>query len=266
MKIDRFGIPFTMDEKTYSLDFSVKPKGNKEKNLKEMSHLFYNNEMIDETEVKAYHFYSEIYTERYKKVFERKGFTNGVTVIMPGSVNGECFKNSGHYHMVQNNQKYPNMEAYEILLGNAAFLLQKSTNLTEKELKIEDCVVIIAEEGEKIIVPPNYAHSVVNIGSGPMIFGNLASPCPLNYEPINKKNGFFTYVLKHENTLLLQTNSNYENLPKIRIVKPKEAKHLGIDFNKSLNECFYNNPDIFDYLNQPDTYVREVEKLIGVSE
>lgn len=267
MKINNFGIPFYLDEKNYEITFdnNIQAEMIKSKKLNEMEHLYDDGSLIEKSDLDAYTFYSNIFTKDYREVFERFNYTNGITILKPNSLTDECEKNSGHYHMTKENQTNPNMECYEVLHGTAVFILQKAKNLDDDILSLEQCIIVIANENEKIIVPPHYGHCVVNVGDGPLIFGNLAAPCPLNYDVINDNSGFFTYVHKIEELVVLTPNLNYKYDRKIKIVKPLEAKHLGIDFNKSLNESFILDPKKFDYLDNPDQYIEEVEKLIGVS-
>lgn len=261
---EEFGIPFEIGKKNYDLYFynDVKPQQIKEKSVTEMKSLLYDSKDADNR--LAYKFYAEIYTDKLQETFKNYGYTNGITVVMPDKVNGECLKNSGHYHLISAGHSVPFMESYEVLEGEAAFLLQKSRNFThvDEAMEVEDCVVVFMKKGDKLVVPPFYAHCAVNIGKGPMLFGNLAAPCELDYAPIQENNGFFTYVFNVAGRIVFLQNDHYENLPKLRFIHAKESVKFGLEKHKSLNESFYENPDKFSYLDNPEEYAEEIETLL----
>lgn len=261
--VHAFGIPFEVNDENGDLIFpnGIEPEDIKEKRIPEIKQLLFDHSNLPDK--RAYKFYANIFTPKYKEVFQKYGYTNGITAIAPERVNGECLKNSGHYHMTHQNETVPYMECYEVLKGKAAFLLQKSTRISDdKPLVIEDCVVVIMEEKDKLVVPPHYAHCAVNIGEGPMLFGNLAAPCPLNYEAIQHHHGFFTYVLDISGERVFVQNQAYENLPKIRVIRAKESSKHGVTRALSLNESFIQSPEKFVYLNNPERYIEEIETLL----
>ncbi len=76
-----------------------------------------------------------------------------LTVIPPRDLCGERVKTKGHYHPANPaGVGYP--EAYEVLEGTAHYLLQ-SRNL-------DDTVLIEAEAGDLVIIPPGYGHVTIN--------------------------------------------------------------------------------------------------------
>ena len=263
MKISNFGIPMSIDDRTLDLTVTgATYEDLKKKKRKDMAGLLYDPRTIEDGDGLAYSFYSIIILAKDKQLFEHYGYTNGVTILQAGVINGECIKNSGHFHIAAEGHRYPNTEVYEILFGKAVFLLQKSRNFMkhDEEIILDDCKMVFLSQGEKIIVPPFYAHCAVNVGEGPMVFGNLAAPCELDYSPITAHHGFFTYVMKAAGELKFINNTHYKQVPACTKVKTAENLPLGIDFNRSLYECFVANPDTFRYLDHPDDYLEDLEK------
>ncbi|MCR0346793.1 hypothetical protein DWW36_01350 [Erysipelotrichaceae bacterium AF15-26LB] len=214
----------------------------------------------------SYRFYMNIWRKEDADIFRKRGMSNGITILMPGTIEGECRKNSGHYHCLSEGHRLPYPEVYEILCGEAMFLLQKSECFQKDDFTVEDCRAVLLKKGEKLIIPPYYAHCAINIGDGYMAFGNLAVPCPLNYAAIRQKCGFFTYVLKKNNTLLLLQNPHYESLPLPKITEPREQKTLGLDFSKTLYDLFMEQPCQFDYLDHPEAYEEAMQQLLTAQE
>jgi len=76
-----------------------------------------------------------------------------LTVIPPRDLCGERIKTKGHYHP-KNKAGVGFPEIYEILTGRAHYLLQSRT--------LDDIVLIAAEAGDLVIIPPDYGHITIN--------------------------------------------------------------------------------------------------------
>lgn len=255
---------FYVDESGFTFNREYLTGPVKHKKSIEMNPLLLKH-LSEEDQSWNYAFVSGIYhNEEEKEEYEKRDFANGITVINRGTMNGECRKNSGHYHGVSEGHVLPYPEVYEILQGKAAFILQKSTNFdSEEELKVDDVKLVILETGEKLVVPAWYAHCAINIGDEPMAFYNLAAKnTPLFYDPITKKHGFSYYILKENDILIAIQNANYNNLPQLKVVKPGYDEKLGIIEGKSVFAQFAEDPDIFRYLDHPEEYEAEIENLL----
>lgn len=265
-ELKTFGLAVYMEEATNELVFGdgVFCENSNKKMLHQMKGLLYDDSAANEKNEVCYIFYADITCSKDRMKFKEKGFTNGITVLMPGTMKGECRKNSGHYHGYVKGHTLTFPEAYEVLIGEAVFLLQKSTNFDrpQEELQVQECKAVFLKPGEKIIVPPFYAHCAVNVGEGPMAFGNMAAPCPLLYEPIRSKHGFFNYVLKKDGKIIFIPNSRYQNLPQLHIAEAKENSKLGIVFDIPMYESFVKNPSRFEFLCNPEAYLEDIESML----
>ena len=184
---------------------------------------------------------------------------------MPGTVQGECKKTSGHYHGYINGQPYTYPEVYEVLAGKAVYILQKTINFDQEneEPEIDDLMAVIVEAGQAIVIPPFYGHCSINAGNGPLVFSNLAVvSCPLHYAPIQKKHGLSLYVLKKGNEPEIIPNRNYLDVPNFRTVYPKENPALGISFGTPIYETFVDNPEKYDFLLNPAPYMGEMAGML----
>lgn len=269
MKLTSFGPDVFMDEKNYALSFEegLVPKSSSSKYFGQVKNLAYDPGGTGDDEL-CYTFYQDLMREKDKAFFERYSYTNGITVLMPGLVGGECRKNSGHYHDYVKGHTKTLTEVYEVIAGKAAFLLQESHNFdSEEELKVESMTVVLASEGDKVIVPPFCAHCISNIGDGPMLFGNLAAPCPLRYDPIQKKHGFGVYILKNsDGSLKYVPNPHYKALPELRISYAQEDPDLGLIRTRSLYDSFLEEPEKLEFLYEPEKYENRVWELIRKGE
>ncbi|MGV8089750.1 MAG: glucose-6-phosphate isomerase family protein [Methanothrix sp.] len=111
-----------------------------------------------------------------------------ITIIPPGMMGCEYIKTAGHYHpqVPGSDVTYP--ELYEVLEGEALYLLQKED--------LSDVVAINAAAGDKVLVPPNYGHITINRSNKILKMSNfVARDFSSIYDPIKEKRGgayFFT--------------------------------------------------------------------------
>jgi glucose-6-phosphate isomerase, archaeal len=264
--IETSGLPIFIDESSFNLEFrgGLTCAGSGKKQAKQLKGLLYAEDGMNGDDF-CYGFYRDILFEKDRALFQKYDFRYDITVIMPGTVQGECKKTSGHYHGYIKGQPYPYPEVYEVLDGKAVYILQKVKNFDhdDEEPVIEDLKAVFVEAGQAIIIPPYYGHCSINVGNGPMVFSNIAViSCPLLYEPIQRKHGLSEYVLKNGGKTVFVPNTNYQNIPMIHTVFPKENPSLGIKFGKPVYESFINSPEKFNFLLNPAMYESEMAQML----
>jgi glucose-6-phosphate isomerase len=259
------GLPIWYDETSYRLEFrdGLTCAGGGGKNASALKGLLYNEEGMNEQE-HCYDFYRDIVFEQHRPLYAKYDFRYDITAIMPGTINGECKKTSGHYHGYIEGQHYTYPEVYEVLKGEAIYILQKVKNFEEPEPDIEQIKAVRVKEGQAIIIPPFWGHCSINGGSGPLFFSNIAVvSCPLFYEPIKAKRGLSLYAVRENGAIKLIKNSNYKRLPDFEVIEPKENPDLGIRFGSPVYKEFINSPEKFDFLLHPHAYLDAMEAMIN---
>lgn len=214
----------------------------------------------------CYDFYRDICFEAHRALFQKYDFRYDITAIMPGVINGECKKTSGHYHGYISGQTYTYSEVYEVLHGECIYILQKVMNFDkDEEPQISDLMAVRVKAGQAIIIPPFYGHCSINIGDDVLLFSNIAVvSCPLHYAPIKEKHGLAIYVAKENGMVSLVPNPHYQNAPAPRQVTPKDCPELGITFGKSVYHAFVESPKKFDFLLNPGNYMKEMDKMLEI--
>ncbi len=121
------------------------------------------------------------------------------TITVPGKIGQEYSKTFGHYH--QHNEP----ERYEVLLGEAIFILQSRQN----EIK-----TVHAKKGDIVEIPAGWGHNLSNTGETLLITADNApgnAETEVNdYEPIRQKHGMAYYVIEENGQPKLIRNKNYE--------------------------------------------------------
>jgi oxalate decarboxylase/phosphoglucose isomerase-like protein (cupin superfamily) len=131
-----------------------------------------------------------------------------ITVLPKYRLGKEYPKTYGHFH------KPEAEETYEVLLGEAAMLLQKGINPV-KEIKL-----VRMGRNKPFTVPKGYAHAMINLGKGPVVTVDDNDPERMtnDYLPIKEKHGFAYYLVEDdEGRPKAIPNSNYSEVPSLKI-------------------------------------------------
>lgn len=267
IRLERSGLPLYLDtnNNVMALSGQLKFNGMGHKKVSDMSGLLANDRGVDPTEG-CYDTYRRILYLEDQNLYDSHKFSYDITIIMPGTINGEFKKTSGHYHGWNKSHTNTYGEVYEVIYGDAMFVLQKSPDFEENPVgaKIEDVIIVTVHEGQTLIVPPNYGHCSVNIGQGPLVFSNEAyQPCPVIYDSVRAHCGMAYYLFKDtKGKVDVKKNLNYKNeIPEPRFASVHENPSLGIDFSKGAYLNFKNHPERFDYLPHPDPYIDKIMSL-----
>jgi len=171
-----------------------------------------------------------------------RGLRYDVTVIPPFMLGEECAKTYGHYHSIAlGSVTYA--EIYEVLQGTLHALLQKN-----EQDRVGDVCLIEGHPGEKIVIPPNYGHVLINPGEETLATGNLISKkCTAEYESWRVKRGAAYYELKGSRLL---KNPSYGETPEVRRKAPQSQFPAGL----RLTDLLQKTPSDFDFLTDPLSY------------
>lgn len=266
-KLEHSGLPIYYDDQ-YVLHFEegLTCGGGGTKEAEKMRGLLYREENLDGNEI-CYSFYRDIVFEKDRGLFESRDYRYDITVIMPGEINGECKKTSGHFHGEIQGQTWTYPEIYEVLEGEITFLLQKTRDFEREDPEFERISAVKVKAGQAIVIPPFCGHGSVNTGDGVGIFSNIAVvSCPLFYEPVKKKHGLSYYIVKEKGQITYIKNDAYADLPKLEVVLPEEDRELGIVFGKPVYQEFVKAPEKFEYLRDPGEYVDRMESMTAGSQ
>ncbi len=226
--------------------------------LKDMREVLYDREFAisADDELPLYYMYRDVSrNENDEKKIKSTKLRYDITVIPPVKLGKEFVKTLGHYHPPLPCSDVTYAEVYEVLDGSAHYLLQKEVNGI-----IEDVVVIEAERGEKVIIPPNYGHVTINPSDRELKMANLVfREFSSIYEPIRRKKGAAYFELVDEGFI---RNDNYEKLPDIRFLSPKDVDEIGLTGDRELYDVVINSDEHLDFLIDPRGFEWLFEKIL----
>ncbi len=196
-----------------------------------------------------YNMFRDAAKEEHKAVFRSRKVRFDITVMSAAPLGEELNKTLGHYHPVAvDGLSYP--EIYQVLHGNAYYLLQKGS-------PPQEFTVVDARAGDAVLIPPNYGHVTVNVGESPLVMANLVSDAFSSlYEEYLERRGAAYYVLKGRR---LVRNPRYGGAPEPRL------SSAGYPVSKDIYSDFLCCPSSFAFLNDPRalSHVPESGKILS---
>lgn len=173
-----------------------------------------------------------------------------ITVISPIMLGIEFNKTFGHDHPIVPGTSITYPELYEVLEGEAIFLLQDSV-----DENIKDVFAIKAKSGDKIVIPPNYEHLIINASSSDLKTCNwICRSFGSNiYKPFRLRHGFCYYATKQDNEIKWIKNENYQNIPGLRFIEPNNFYALNLNKDKPIYDLT-NDPQKLEFLKTPQEF------------
>ena len=174
-----------------------------------------------------YYMYRELSLSKKDAIaMKEHGLRYDITVIPPRMLGCEFIKTAGHYHPFVPGTRTTYPEIYEVLCGEANYILQKP----DRE-GIEDVILIKAGVGDKVIIPPGYGHLTINTSNKVLEMANwVARDFESVYQPVKEKCGGVYFILDKG----VVKNPRYEHVPQIKLLEPVNPKVIGLQKSKEM--------------------------------
>lgn len=222
--------------------------------LYDMQEVVYDREWLQSTEnFELYYMYRELARQASDlKLMEAAGLRYDITVIPPAHLGREFIKTAGHYHPKAPGAEVSYPEIYQVLEGEATYLLQKAEGS-----KVLDVVVVEAKAGEAVIIPPDYGHMSINRADETLKMANwVCTRFSSVYGPVRQFNGGAYYLLDEG----FVPNSSYSEIPEIRQFSPANLSELGIFKGEDMYELV-NEIEILRFLTEPQEFTELFDKV-----
>lgn len=236
------------------LEFGTKKVKPTVRMLFDMKEVVYDREWLSGAgNIELYYMYRDLSLSKNDALTAREyGLRYDITVIPPRMLGCEFVKTAGHYHPAVPGTRITFPEVYEVLNGEAYYLMQKLDNN-----KIKDVILIKAGEGDKVLIPRGYGHLTINASNRVLKMANwVARDFESIYTPVKEKGGGAYFIL--ENGIV--KNSRYGELPEIRLLEPARIE----GFQKH-REMYGLVRDIrkLEFLTKPQEYEWIFEEVYG---
>jgi glucose-6-phosphate isomerase len=194
-----------------------------------------------------YYIYRGISSIEHQELFNNYNLRYDITILKPGKIAGEYVKTLGHYHPVKPGTSFTYGEVYQVLHGQAGYLLQAEGKAADE---IEDVVFIRATVGDIILIPPGYGHITMNLGTSPLVMANLVyAQLVADYQLFLQFHGGAYYVKPSSGGDWFVKNLSYGFVPAIRHLWPMLR-------GESIYSQCIAKPQKFMYLSEPEQFAR----------
>lgn len=212
----------------------------------------------------VYWMYRDICLPGHEHMRRKYGLRYDISVFRGESMGREVYKTAGHYHPhIQWRYPISYPEVYEVLYGEAVYLLQKVDDIYRDPyyVKVEDFIVVHARAGQKVVMPPNYGHVTLNPNpDSPMVMSNWVSDWfRSTYEAVVQARGFAYYCVNERGGRSWIPNTTYRQpLPAIRQARTCDAPDIGLVAGQPMYPVAIEDPAKFEYVCRPQEYLAEI--------
>src|ERR1700723_410783 len=182
----------------------------------------------------------DVCREEHHEDLRKRMLLLGAVVFASGRLGEEPVRSQGHIHSVAPHSGWSPPELFEIWEGSAIIYAQQYVADDAGQ-----CVAIEAGPGDQVVVPPGWAHAVINADrNSPMVF---AACCDRQYgfvyDGVRARGGLAWFPLLDErNEISWEPNARYLSTALIRR-RARSYPELGLLPSCSIYEHFARNPD-----------------------
>lgn len=172
----------------------------------------------------------------------------GAVVYAAGTLGSEPVRSQGHIHRIAAHSGWSPPEVFEIWSGKAIVYAQQ---------RAEDdpgcCIAVLAEAGDKVIVPPGWAHCVIN--AAPNRRTSFGAWCDrqygFEYTGVRAHHGLAWFpLLTDSGEIRWEPNPHYAHST-LEERRPRTYPELGFDSSCSVYGQFIDNPDSVMFVADP---------------
>ena len=185
-------------------------------------------------------------------LFRSMHLTFGLMLLPPLKAGVEYVKTHGHYHSCLPGSRFEYPEVYTHFFGNPYLLMQRRLN--GATLELDDCVVYKMIPGQSIMIPPGYAHILINPSEQPVLMAGLYSTRSGHlYEPILETAGGAYFLIDEAGQSRFIPNPRYVKVPPLReIVELAGTCFQPPDASRPLWQSFVSEPELYAFINDPE--------------
>jgi glucose-6-phosphate isomerase len=172
----------------------------------------------------------------------------GVVVYAAGQLGEEPVRSQGHIHAVAPHCGWSTPELFEIWEGHAIIYAQE---------RAEDnpgrCFAVTAGPGDKVVVPPGWAHAVINANpETQMMFGACCDrQYGFLYDAIRAHHGLAWFpILDGQRKIHWEPNPSYRSSD-FSIQTARAYPELGLEPSIPIYEQFAKDPDSVQWVSEP---------------
>ena len=185
---------------------------------------------------------------RDRRELQERHLLFGVVAYAAGQLGAEPVRSQGHVHRISRFSGWSPPEIFEIWQGRAVIYMQE---------RAEDdpgrCIAIDARAGDRVVVPPAWAHAVISADpSEPLVFGAWCDrDYGFEYEGVRAHGGLAWFPLLENGAISWKPNNRYRPST-IQIRPARSYPELRLDSQIPLYTLLEHDPEAIQWVSQPD--------------
>ena len=196
----------------------------------------------------VYSIVMDVGRREHRAELQRRMLLFGVVVYPAGQLGNEPVRSQGHIHAIAPHCGWSTPELFEIWEGHAIIYAQESADDNPGR-----CFAVKAGVGDKVVVPPAWAHSIINADPGTrMVFGAWCDrQYGFVYDAIRAHHGLAWFpVLDVERNIHWEPNPFYRSAG-LSIQNPRVYPELGLDPGTPIYQHFAADPESVQWVSEP---------------
>ncbi len=177
----------------------------------------------------------------------------GVVAYAAGRLGNEPVRSQGHVHAIAPHSGWRPPELFEIWEGKAIIYAQ--------ERAADDagrCIAVTAGPGEKVVVPPGWAHAVINADTEMrMVFGAWCDrQYGFEYAGVRAHGGLAYFPLVAEDGAIEWMVNDRYRAGGLQQRRSRSYPELGLDPGEPIYAQYHRNPDSVQWVGQPQRFAQ----------
>jgi glucose-6-phosphate isomerase len=187
-----------------------------------------------------------------REELKRKMLLFGVVMYASGKLGDEAVRSQGHAHAIAPHCGWLTPELFEIWEGVAVIYGQEKSGDDPGR-----CVAIEAGPGDRVVMPPGWAHYVANADvNSVLIFGAWCDrQYKFDYTQMRVHHGLAWFPLADDGQIIWEANTNY-HASKLDSRKARDYPELGISPGLPIYDQFRHNPESIQWVSDPGRFRR----------
>lgn len=181
-------------------------------------------------------------------VLKERMLLYGIVAYAAGRLGQEPARSQGHVHAIAPHSGWSPPEIFEILEGAAIIYVQKTTDYDP-----DPCIAVFANAGDQVVVPPGWAHYVVN--ANPLQRMTFGAWCDRQYgfvyDGVRRHGGLAWFpILDSRNEIKWRANPSYR-ATKLEIHDARDYPELDLIPGRNLYQQFLDNRNSLMWVSEP---------------
>lgn len=171
----------------------------------------------------------------------------GIVAYASGRLGEEPVRSQGHIHAPAPHSGWSTPELFEIWEGRAIVYAQEFAEDVPGR-----CIAVEAGAGDQVVVPPGWAHCVINADEGArMVFGAWCErQYGFVYDGVRRHGGLAWFPLLRDGRVSWQANQRYSESSLV-VRGPRSYPELGLDATVPIYRQYQRNPEAVQWISEP---------------